>query len=90
MQLVVGGDFEGGFGGSDARVCGGIVILPHGIRFAVAALDGLVDNLQHAHVSVIVVRVDDVGHPFEKFVCTLILVVNIEAGSRSVLGAVND
>lgn len=79
METVIGADVEGGFCGSYARPCGGIVCLSHGSRLAVNALYGLVKDLQHADVSVIVARVDDVCHPFEELVCALVLVIYVEA-----------
>lgn len=85
MQKVVRADFEGSFCGSDARPCGGVERLPHGIRFAVAALDGLAEDFQHADIPVTLVRVDDVCHPFEELVRALVLVVNVEAWRRSIL-----
>ena len=79
MQAIVCADIEGSFCGSYARPCGGIISFPHELRLAVLVVNGLVDNFQHADSSVIAVRMDDVGHPFEKFVRALILVVNVEA-----------
>ena len=79
MQTVVRTDVEGGFCGSDPRPCGWIVRRPHGSGLAVAALYGFVDDFQHADVPVVVVCVDNIGHPFEELVCALVLVVNVEA-----------
>ncbi len=79
MQTIIRADIEGSFCGSDACPCGGIVGLPHGICLAVAALYGLVEYFQHANISVISVRVDDICHPFEEFVCAFVLVVDVEA-----------
>lgn len=45
---------------------------------AVAALYGLIDHFQHAHVSVVFVRMNDFCHPLEKFVSAFVLVINIE------------
>ena len=87
MEKIAGGDVESGFGGSDARPCGGIVCLPHGICVAVDAHHWLVEYFKHADVPVIVVRVGDVRHPLEEFVCALILVVNVETWRRSVLAS---
>lgn len=56
-----------------------VVCLSHGICLAVHAIDGLVNDFQHADIPVISVGVDDVGYPFEEFVGALVLVVNIEA-----------
>ena len=79
MKTIVRVNVEGGFCGSYARPCGGIVSLPHGICLTVAALYGLVEYFQHADIPVIGIRVDDVCHPFEEFVCALVLVVYVEA-----------
>lgn len=56
-----------------------IVLLSHGIRVAVLTLLWLINDFQHAHVSIVVVRVDDVRYPFKELVCAFILVVDIEA-----------
>ncbi len=89
VQAVVGADVEGGFCGSDARPCGGVVCLSHGVGLAVDALQGLVDDLEHADVPVVAVCVDDVCHPFQKLVGAVILIVNVEAGRGSILGRVS-
>ena len=79
VQTVVRADVESGLGGSYARPCGGIVGLSHGIGLAVAASHGLVEDFQHADVPVIVVRVDDICHPFKELVCAFVLVVKVKA-----------
>ena len=56
-----------------------IVFLSHRIRVAVLTLPWLINDFQHAHVSIVVVRVYDVRHPFKEFVCAFILVVSIKA-----------
>ena len=59
-----------------------IVLLSHRICIAVLTLLWLINDFQHAHVSIVAVRVDDVCHPFKELVGTFILVVNIEARRR--------
>ena len=59
-----------------------IVLLSHRVCVAVLTLLWLINDFQHAHVSIVVVRVDNVCHPFKELVCAFILVVNIEARRR--------
>lgn len=85
MQAVVGADVESSFCSSDTRPGCWVVISPHRICLAVAALYGLVHYLQHADVPVIAVRVDYLCHPFKKFVGTLVLEVNVKTWRGGVL-----
>ena len=85
MQTVVRADVECCFSGSYARPCGGIVSMSPGVRLAVDTLNGLVEDFQHADVSVIGVRVDDDCHPFEELVFAFVLLVNVEAWRGSAL-----
>ena len=79
MQKIIWADVESCFCRSYTRPRCWVVNLPHGICLTVVALNGLVEYFQHADISVVVVCVDDVCHPFEEFVRTLVLVANIEA-----------
>ena len=85
METVASGDVESGFGGTDARPCGWVVCLSHGIGVAVDANHGLVKYLKHADISVVVIRVRDICHPLEEFICALVLVINVETWRGSVL-----
>ena len=85
METVASGDVESSFGSTDARPCGWVVCLSHGIGVGVDAHDRLVEYFQHADVPVVVIRVRDISHPFEELVSALILVVNVETWRGSVL-----
>ena len=79
MQGFLSGYVRFCFGGADAFEGGWIVLTSHGRGVAVVSRFGFVDNFEHADASVGGVAVDDVGHPFEKFVGALVLVGDIEA-----------
>ena len=51
----------------------------------VPVLDGLVHQLDCAGLGKVGVCVDDVGHPFEPLVCSLVLPVDVEAGVGGIL-----
>lgn len=79
VQPILSRDFQCIFGGPYPLPRSWIVLLSHRTRVAILTLLWLINDSQHAHVSIIVVRVDDVRHPFKELVCALILVVDIEA-----------
>ena len=87
METIASGDFESGFGSTDARPCGWIVCLSHGISVAVDAHHGLVEYFEHADIPVFVIRVRDICHPLEELVCALVLVVDLETWRGSVLAS---
>jgi len=51
----------------------------------VPILEGLVHQLDCAGLGKVGVCVDDVGHPFEPLVCSLVLTVDVEAGVGGIL-----
>ena len=52
---------------------------------SVPILEGLVHQLDCAGLGKVGVCVDDVGHPFEPLVCSLVLPVDVEAGVGGIL-----
>ena len=78
VQAIVGADVESSFFSPNARPRCRVISLPHRIGLAVATLDRLVDYLQHSHIPVIVVGMDDICHPLEKLVSAFVLVIDVE------------
>lgn len=66
------------------RKCVWVVSRSHRSNIA-RILNGLVNQFQHADVSVVVVGMNEVRHPLEEFECALKLIVHVKAGGWRVL-----
>lgn len=84
MDIIVRGDIQAFFDGAYTRESCRVVLGDHS-RGCGFICGGLIDDLDRPNVGKVGVGVDYSGNPFEILVRSLVLVVHVEPGRRSVL-----
>lgn len=87
MKLIAISYPELGFAASDPVPSPWVIVGYHvcSLRRIIASVYRLVDDLEHADIEVRWVRMGPFGHPFQEFVCTLVVITCVESrGAKDV------